>query len=220
MYYTINIVKTLSILLLAASSQVSSYTVVSPDITIVCTSLTSVNYIFDVGEVLECKSAVASTLPNSRIIAVVHSDGSAIENVAEIESLNIYNSEVHYFPEGISDFLPNLKVLTIVNSGLRSVSATNLREFGSSLKIVHMGSNELQSLSGNLFEYNPSLTAISLHDNNQISFIDPDFFKSLQSLRQLMQVDLESSGCISQIFSIKNGDNINNFVWNNQACTN
>lgn len=217
-----NIILLLTVLLTCSLlSTAKSFSVGMTEVKIICTSLERVRYAMEVGEVLECGSfdgPIISSSPGSRLSQVVHADGSLVENLSEIGSLNIVGSIVNFIPDGIHDMMPNLKVLTIISSDLMAVTRENLKQFGNSLELVQFSWNRLTSLDGNLFDFNSNLRAISFQGNVHIAHIGPEFFKNLVHMKYLSQVDLEICGCISQIFSIDNGVNIETFKWNNEKC--
>lgn len=111
------------------------------NVEIICSKLSVMNLTYT-PEVLVCyselemSSSINSTLPESSVSSVVHSNRSKVENLSEIEAIWIEKAIVKFIPKGINNFLPNLRVLYIGNSGLLSVKKENLKEFGNSLELL------------------------------------------------------------------------------------
>lgn len=101
------------------------------------------------------------------------------------------HSEVHevYFekcvmkklPKGLSEIIPNIKVLSIHKCGLEEISQEDLKGF-KNLKVLLVKNNELTHLPGDLFAENPNVEKISFN-GNKLMRIEADILKPLWNLR-------------------------------------
>lgn len=83
-------------------------------------------------------------------------------------------------PKNLADFLPNLKVISLLKMNLQRISSDELRRFHD-LEMLDLRDNKLKSLDGDLFKYNPNLRIIDL-ENNLIEHIGQDLLKGLTRL--------------------------------------
>lgn len=185
---------------------------------IICASIK--NESWTIADFLTCNGveSISTTYSNARVILVEHSNGSEVTNISEIPALNIQHASVKFIPFGIKAKFINLKLLQISSCGLLSVSKENLKEFGSSLELLSLDYNKLISIDDDLFEYNSNLKAIYLY-SNPLRFIGPDFLKNLQRYKTLQYIDLEFSGCISQVFSTGYDRDNAIWKWTNEKCS-
>lgn len=160
-------------------------------------------------------SSLAVGQPGLKIVEVVHSNGSMVNNLDRIEALDIRNAKMKFLPNGIKDKFPNLKSIWIISSGLTYLDKDNMRQFGSDLVYANFYNNSISVLDTDLFQYNLNIKVI--HFNYcPLKFIDPGFFENLKSLKQITYILLKKSGCIDQYLDEKS--NIQNFKWNNKDC--
>lgn len=162
---------------------------------------------------------ITISFPGASVSSIIHSDGSPVENIQEIEALRIRGATVQFIPAGIKTILPNLAVLMIESSGLLTIDKNDLKEFGSSLEYLALGANLITSIDGDLFEHNPSLITLSLH-GNPIRHIEPEFFSNLKLMKNAQWLNLQQMACMNQLFDNENGLDIVSFEWNNGGCFN
>lgn len=113
----------------------------------------------------------------------------------DVDYLQIWNQDLPFFPEGIENYFKILKALVIVESGLLSLSASDLEPFPK-LVFLNLWRNKLVSIDGNLFEFTPLLASVDLN-SNQIEHIGHDLVTHLDYLKTL---DLTANPCISKDF--------------------
>lgn len=154
------------------------------------------------------------TVPNSKASSVKFSNGTMIQDVS-IPFLVIEYSKISFIPDEIATIFPQLKVLYIKNSGVFTLSKSNLEQFGELLEIVSFDGNELTSLDADLFDANPNLKAIYLAWN-PIMYIEPDFFK-FKETPDLQFVNLNDLKCMSASYT---GGDIATKNWENTNCLN
>lgn len=112
---------------------------------------------------------------------------------ADVQSLHVQlDLQLSRMPRGIGDFFPNLKYMNWHFSALTEITAEDLRPFPGLVAffVVH---NNLISLDGDLFKYNPRLEWISLSGNN-IQHVGQDL---LMGLDQLDRIFIQSNPCIN-----------------------
>lgn len=118
---------------------------------------------------------------------------SARRSNANVIILSINDQTVHYLPQNLALFFPNLLYLTINKSDLKEITKNELKDF-KQLRNIAVRGNDIVSLPGDLFEYNSQLTNIAF-PTNKIRVIGRDIFKALTSLES---VNLIRNDCISQ----------------------
>lgn len=86
-------------------------------------------------------------------------------NAMNIKRLIIDNQNVHYFPNGIPQLLPNLQELTIKNCRLKEVEAAHLMGFDKLVQL-DLSQNRLDYLPDDLFTHVPQLRRSMFNDNH------------------------------------------------------
>lgn len=132
------------------------------------------------------------TLSGSTIlknVTGVHKTGFSNDDV---ECLWIFDQNLPFFPHGIEEFFKNLKAVYVYNS-LLSISAEDLRQFPN-LEHFRLFKNNLPSLDGDLFSFNPLLKYIDMTTNG-IQHIGHDLVTHLNNLEELY---LYENICISR----------------------
>lgn len=114
----------------------------------------------------------------------------------DYEGLIIENKTVHFLPEGIQDFFPQMIRMKISNCQLKSVDRGDFAGLPN-LKNLHLDHNDLIILEGDLFHRNPKLEHLNL-DYNKIMFIG---FGFTTGLGNLVEVYILKNECID--FSIR-----------------
>ncbi|KAL7011207.1 hypothetical protein ACKWTF_014158 [Chironomus riparius] len=104
------------------------------------------------------------------------------------------NKEFIYFPRKIENFGNTLQYVTIKNSGMKKVTAENLKSF-KSMEYLDLSGNEIKNLEKNLFTNCGSLFYIVLA-NNKIQSVHPTAFASYEHYKYL---DLRGNKCISDV---------------------
>lgn len=130
-----------------------------------------------------------STSPDEAINSVDNATTSTSFKGLFIESLIL-----HYLPKGIGKFFPQLEILYVTNTFLKSIKAADLEGLPN-LKILYLGGNDIEELSSDLFKFTPKLVDFSC-PRNKISRVGKDLFESLQSLNV---VNLQCNKCINNL---------------------
>jgi hypothetical protein len=110
----------------------------------------------------------------------------------EVKSFYIYQSPLtRFIPMGITNYFRNLTVLVIAQTGLKSVTKSDLKPF-KSLKGLYLDKNELDVLESDLFENNLKLQEINFSEN----LLKHIAFDILEPLKNLYRADFFSNPCI------------------------
>lgn len=120
----------------------------------------------------------------------VHLSGYTNDNVSY---LLIMNQNVPFIPRGITNLFKNLRAIDHASSQLASISAIDLQQFPR-LEYLGLFRNDLLSLDGDLFIFNPLLKVLSFTEN-RIRNIGYDLLTSLNDLEYL---SLSNNFCINQ----------------------
>lgn len=95
---------------------------------------------------------------------------------------------VEYFPHGLDKIFPDLYEVDFWHSGLKEIRQVDLKPFGK-LKSILVHNNMIEYIEKDLFKFNPDLVYVNL-DYNKISYIDPNVFDNLNSLKWLFLINL------------------------------
>jgi Leucine-rich repeat (LRR) protein len=111
---------------------------------------------------------------------------------ADVIILMIEEQTLHYMPQGLGDFFPNLVYLNVYKSGLKEISKNDLKNFPK-LQIFSATNNDIETLPGDLFQFNTKITNISFL-RNKIKSIGKNIFVPLSELKD---VNLVGNECIN-----------------------
>ena len=128
-----------------------------------------------VGETAYCIAQnVNITTRNEDISSVNGQTGS-------LTGLLFRGQTVHYLPKGINNFFPNLTVLQVQRSKLKSLTQDDLKSL-TQLINVGFSHNDLGTLGGDLFEFNTKLKFVSFH-SNKLKYIGDNLMSNLPHLQ-------------------------------------
>ncbi|KAG5676567.1 hypothetical protein PVAND_006391 [Polypedilum vanderplanki] len=130
------------------------------------------------GKLKQCESQsdIFAITPNTTIDGV-----DAKEDLKNIKSLSIKNAtSMHYFPGNIAKFFPNLKVLSVINSGLKVLTKNDLKPF-TKLQGLYLENTSITALEGDLFKYCAKLEELVL-TNSHLKYVENGTFKALTKL--------------------------------------
>lgn len=119
-------------------------------------------------------------------------NGKSTVHDADTKVMKIHLQAVHFIPRGLSKFFPNLEVLYLAYSQLKSIERVDLKQF-TKLKQLHLIANDLEILDADLFESNPELRIISFF-HNKLKFIDATL---LTPLKKLERADFMVNKCLN-----------------------
>lgn len=110
----------------------------------------------------------------------------------EVKSFYIYQSPLcRFIPSGITNYFRNLTVLVIAQTGLKSVSRSDLQPFRY-LKGIYLDKNELEVLDEDLFVHNTKIQEINFSEN----LLKHIAFNLLEPLKNLKRADFFKNPCI------------------------
>lgn len=90
------------------------------------------------------------------------------EILPNVKILTIRNQTVHFIPEDIEKFFPELQGIEIFNSSLKVLEQKDLKPFVK-LRELWLNQNKLETLSADLFKFNTELRMIVLNKNRIMS---------------------------------------------------
>lgn len=111
---------------------------------------------------------------------------------ADVGSLGISDTEVHYFPTNIESVFPNLIAIIITDCNLLEVHQSDLKPF-SKLEKLLLNRNQITFLEQDLFKFNPNIIRLGFADN-KIVHVESSVFVGLKSLKFL---DFRNNPCHS-----------------------
>lgn len=110
------------------------------------------------------------------------------------DAVYIESLKVKYLPQGFDDRIgKNIKVLTVISSGLQEINQTDLLQF-EQLIVLNLTDNNLEIIEENLFKNNPKLQLIDLSKNPLKTVASNAFFNFLTMLKA---VNFTSCSCVN-----------------------
>lgn len=94
--------------------------------------------------------------------------------------IRLFDKILYHFPRGIENVFPNVIGIQIYKTGLRSISAEDLKHF-SELQYLHLEKNQIVSLAGDLFKNSLKLKDINF-DYNAIEHVGENLISGLTDL--------------------------------------
>lgn len=140
---------------------------------------------------------VLITEPN-QVITSVNGQAGLIDR--DVKMIAIYSQLVKFLPKKLETYFPELTGIAVYGSKLKSIDKTDLKPFGK-LRYLSVPSNDLETLSDDLFEFNLELRACEVFDNN-LKFVGGNIFSNLKSLEM---AQFRNNICISQDVYTPNG---------------
>lgn len=144
---------------------------------------------------------------------VLHPNGTKYDT-SDVEWLSIATGmqSVKFVPAGIKKKFPKLTKFEIIKSGLTHLEREDMRQFGDDLSEVNFWQNSLKVLESDVFEFNPYLVYIGLHDN-PLKFISAELFYNFKHLTEIENIEIQNSHCINQQSFIARTD-----TWSYSEC--
>ncbi len=133
---------------------------------------------------------------------VVHIPLNIFQEFSNLIEFSIWNSGIQTLRNDL--FRPEfskIEELSLVDNGIAIIEENAFLHL-TSLEVINLEHNKIQSLSNKFFEKNLKLSEISLR-GNKIRIIEPQTFKNLNRLSRL---DLKINDCVHQIAGLWNFD--------------
>ena len=100
---------------------------------------------------------------------------------ADVHTLTMFDHQIENFPRYLCNFFPNLKSISVIACGLKSLTKFDLIGCEGIEKLMLNG-NGITSLTADVFEYAQNLETISFF-NNRIEFVHENVFDFLKKLK-------------------------------------
>jgi hypothetical protein len=152
-----------------------------------------------------CKATVLF-LGHERNVQEVSKNHLAGKTNNDVKGLLIVRQiSVDFIPQNLNSFFPNIKLISLHECGLKTISSFELKQFGSNLEVFATYENFIEQIDHNLFEFNPAIVFVTFR-GNRIRHIGYDAFEMTPLLASL---ELTNNFCISK--SITNATAIRDF---------
>lgn len=110
----------------------------------------------------------------------------------EIKSFYIFQSPLcRFIPSGITNYFRNLTILVVAQTGLKSITRTDLKPF-KYLRGIYLDKNELEELEEDLFVHNSKIQEVNFSEN----LLKHIAFNVLEPLKNLKRADFFKNPCI------------------------
>ncbi|XP_070501598.1 carboxypeptidase N subunit 2-like [Chironomus tepperi] len=130
--------------------------------------------------VYQCEFDI-QTIPENITIIPDGTHQSASRGNEDVDSVLFVNCNLSKVPQGLTKTFPNLKVLNIWSSGLKTVTKTDLAEY-KNLERIYISYSAIKFLPGDLFKEFKNLEAITI-DSNKVELIEPNILDGLDKLK-------------------------------------
>lgn len=114
-----------------------------------------------------------------------------------VEQFSIEDQIVNFMPKGLENFFPELEMLVVQNSKLKSIKKIDLQIFAD-LEYLNLKHNNLKALDGDLFEGNRNLMIIDF-SGNRLMFIGNQLLVPLKNIKHAYFSD---NNCIDDFATI------------------
>lgn len=138
----------------------------------------------------QCDATI--TLTGSNALESVTGNHDVNKTNDNIEYLSIKDQPMPFFPERLLDFFKILKAISLFNTQLVTLSASDLQQIPGLLHLA-VQRNNLDSLDADLFQFTP-LVRLLAADGNQIQHIGHNFIAHTNDLSYLY---LQNNVCIN-----------------------
>jgi hypothetical protein len=139
-----------------------------------------------------CKAQdLVITEPNQTITSI-NGQTESYYHSQNIKSLYFDGQTVNFMPKGLEKLFSQIEQIVIYNSSLKEIKKEDLAPFPM-LRTLLTWSNDLETLSSNLFEANPELTHLKMNQE-KLKFVGENI---LSPLNKLIRADFSSNPCIS-----------------------
>lgn len=126
-------------------------------------------------------TAVTRLASNGRVLKITGDHLADLSNF-DVHTLSIFDHQLEHFPRYLCRFFPNLKYISVVGCGLKSITATDLVGC-EGIERLMLNGNKITKLTANTFStFAPNLESISFF-NNSIQFVDEKAFAELPRLK-------------------------------------
>lgn len=142
---------------------------------------------------LGCFGSITSNVIVREKVTTVNNQDSKSLPISTYKTLDIVNQVLHFVPQNLGDYFPEVEGMQIKNCGLKELRKSDLAQFPKAIDFYFF-ENKLQFLPGNLLEGNPELLRIYF-DGNKISSMDPNV---LFPVKKLQVACFSSNICIDK----------------------
>lgn len=117
----------------------------------------------------------------------------------DVKALIIEHQKVINIPDGLSQIFPNLQLIEINHSGMKTITVDDFKGLAQ-LKVIDLSHNEIEELEDGIFADNQFIEIISFK-SNEIKIIAQNIFENLQNLRS---VSFSANECIDDEWTSEN----------------
>jgi hypothetical protein len=136
-----------------------------------------------------------------RVIGIkgIHVEGKTNKDV---HTLTMYDQQLEHFPRYLCSVFPNLRSVSIVGCGIKSISRLDFIGFEDVEKLMLNG-NKIKTLAADVFEFAKNLEGVSFFAN-EIEFIDECTFEELKKLKYLnLKLNKSIDLCVNEFTHVR-----------------
>jgi Leucine-rich repeat (LRR) protein len=112
---------------------------------------------------------------------------------ADVRGFDVFEQNWAFLPSGIENFFPNLESVSIYQTAISSISASDLKSFPK-LTSFYLTETNIKSLPGDLFKYNPLIENVQI-DETSITKVGEKIFDNLKNLVTVHFAIWEPNNC-------------------------
>lgn len=117
-----------------------------------------------------------------RYVKRVYGQHTAHKSSHDVKVFYSGESTINFFPQNLENVLPNTETIQINNANLKEITRDDLRPFGEKLKNLWLGTNDLELIEADLFDFTPNIEWIYL-ENNKIKNVESGALGKLHKLK-------------------------------------
>lgn len=141
----------------------------------------------------ECETSGLEVSNDNETVSSISGTLGAIVSYKKIKTFKVTSSPLlEYFPKGVDSFFPNLETLIITGTGLKQLTADDIKFFPN-LTTLDLSGNRLEEIDAEAFKFNEKLETINLSGNKLTKAVfDFEFLKNLKT------INLYGNKCINE----------------------
>lgn len=140
------------------------------------------NLIFNADFVLEneCVARNLNVTSRNETVTTINGHLASFFHDHNTTSLKVLHNTMHFIPQGIQTFFPDIERILIHRSELKSIEQADIKPFPKLIELNVWG-NDIEKLDDDLFQFNPEIFTLDF-SNNKLKVIGENVLTPLNKL--------------------------------------
>lgn len=135
------------------------------------------------GTIYTCFATVVDIRDGLTSVTKVSQNHLSGKTNAHVQGFTLNQNSLTLMPSNIEKFYPNLRVIQMINTNLKSLTRHDLKPFPR-LEAIGFYDNKIETMDGDLFKDTPLLQHIAFR-NNLLTNVGPNIFKPIPLLKEI-----------------------------------